>query len=376
MAWKRITVTDYKDSILQIKDFATKTMFAGAVTPGTNTGTGILYGASATEDSVAETWTVTCTTIGGDAEAVFSVVGSVSGTLANAATSAAPYYSEGICFIILAGSVDFALGDSFTFAVASGTAEWEVMAYDNTSADHSLILKGIGSGTDEICIGFRSQTNSSTYYNIEVAAFSGYVSTNTFTSQPGYKAWWMCGSNSSYEMLIRLTSRHIYICNIIGTVYESGYAGWMLPNASPSQWTYPMFVGGSGYHNAITLAEGYPHHRCFWSEYDGTNYNNGSVMASNGWLNRSVILGQGQYPNLDGTRNIYPCGLTTSVVYYLSETGGDVYGHWEGLYAVSNKDVAVLAESVCNNADKGLLAVQNVSRWGADDIILIDLMGD
>jgi hypothetical protein len=68
--------------------------------------------------TVNESWTLTCTTPGADGVAVFSVVGSVSGTLSTA--TAGTEYSTGtgaggIKFTLKNSGVDFAAGDTFTF---------------------------------------------------------------------------------------------------------------------------------------------------------------------------------------------------------------------------------------------------------------------
>lgn len=65
-----------------------------------------------------ETWTLTCTTPGGDSTAVFSVVGSVSGNVGNAASGTEFSTMDGvggIKFTISAGSINWAAGDIFTF---------------------------------------------------------------------------------------------------------------------------------------------------------------------------------------------------------------------------------------------------------------------
>jgi hypothetical protein len=66
-----------------------------------------------------ENWTLTCTTPGGDGTAIFSVVGSVSGTLSTA-TSGTEYETGtgagGIKFTISAGSTPWSAGDKFTFS--------------------------------------------------------------------------------------------------------------------------------------------------------------------------------------------------------------------------------------------------------------------
>jgi len=67
--------------------------------------------------TVNEDWTLTCTTPGGDGVGIFSVVGSVSGALANATsgTEFSDAATGGIKFTIYAGGVAWELADAFTF---------------------------------------------------------------------------------------------------------------------------------------------------------------------------------------------------------------------------------------------------------------------
>jgi len=66
--------------------------------------------------TVNETWTLTCTTPGGDSVAIFSVVGSVSGNIGNA-TSGTKFTNAtfGVKFTIKVGGTNWSGGDKFTF---------------------------------------------------------------------------------------------------------------------------------------------------------------------------------------------------------------------------------------------------------------------
>ena len=70
------------------------------------------------------------------------------------------------------------------FASANG---WTVLRYDTAPANRELILKGVGyTGEEEIFVGFRTYQNAAAdYYNLVAAAFTGYVASNTFDTQPG-----------------------------------------------------------------------------------------------------------------------------------------------------------------------------------------------
>jgi len=114
MAWKKGTATNYLDFIDKIESFCIKKSYVANLAAGSNTGTGTVYGASATDNSVEETWTLICTTPGGNGTAIFSVTGSVSGAKATA-TCGVPYSIAETSFTILNGTVNYAISDSFTF---------------------------------------------------------------------------------------------------------------------------------------------------------------------------------------------------------------------------------------------------------------------
>jgi len=83
-----------------------------------NTGNGVMSEVTVGADAESEYWTVTCITAVADG-GIFSVTGTVSGAQTNA-TVGAVYTSDGseVSFTISDGNVDFAVGDSFTFATS------------------------------------------------------------------------------------------------------------------------------------------------------------------------------------------------------------------------------------------------------------------
>ena len=464
MPWTRISVTDFGDAADKLAEFLTRPKRADTPVPnGANTGNGVVFGASSAIDSVDETWTLVCTTGGGNGVGIFSVTGNVSGAQA-AATVGEPYWN-GLCsFTIIGGTVDFTTGtpDSFTFAIAAGTPTWEkqrgfrsderlasiqpgsvtdpapantgngsltgvltidgVVAetwtitatstgptatfsvvgsvsgghaaatsgtpYDNgkisfsisdggtpyivgddftfdtvrtintviadvantgdgtvgsmvgiasdqgtgetitltaTSAtnfdvDGSLtgdfgsdatvgvnydngefsltisaggtpfisgdkftfqtrpfeyILKGIGSGSDEIFVGYREETNGSTYYNWQVQGFTGYISANDFNAQPGWELGiYSVQTNGNFDILIIENGRRFIVIPIIGSTYGHIYLGWILPIATPSQWDYPLFKGGDS-NLSTTLIGATTNHEAWWKDPKyGDMYNN------------------------------------------------------------------------------------------------------
>ncbi|WP_287916082.1 hypothetical protein [Comamonas sp.] len=131
-----------------------------------------------------------------------------------------------------------------TFAAANG---WTVLRYDTTLTNHELILKAPGlSGTEEIYVGLRTYENANAdYYNLTAAGFIGYVPSNAFAAQPGAVFSGVPAHNLRIDYWLTLNGQRLVLAMKVGTpVYESMYLGKMLPYARPSQYPYPMVVGG------------------------------------------------------------------------------------------------------------------------------------
>lgn len=214
------------------------------------TGNGTLTSVEASPSAVTETWTVTCTAAAANG-GTFSVVGSVSGAQADAVVGT-PYDNGLIKFTLNDGSADFVVSDAFTIPVTQGAASaagaaWQVLRYDTVSANRELILKGKGyTGEEEIFVGFRTyQSEPSDYYNLVAAAFTGYVTSNTFDTQPGAMLSGVPAHNNRIDYWLTVNPQRIALAMKVGTpVYESCYVGKFLPYARPSQYPYPVIAAG------------------------------------------------------------------------------------------------------------------------------------
>ena len=297
----------------------------GTVTtnPG-NTGNGSITSlvGVASDAWYGETWTVTCKTAGGAGVATFSVVGSVSGTKADA-TSDSAYTNGQFNMTITAGAVDFVVGDYFTF----------------TQRPFEYILKGKGAGTDEIYVGIRETTDASTYYNWNLQGFTGYISANSFEDQPGYKIeTFSVQSNSSYSYVdIIESSRRIIVLPVIGGVYAQVYLGWIIPIATPSQWDYPLFKGGTAKTNSTTLSNRVDSvHSAWWDTSYGYYY--GKMYNNAVWDDDVRVWPYMSY----GNQTKSPTGdYPLLPVTLINQTAGEyaIYGEAEGCFYVPGRDV-------------------------------------
>lgn len=375
MAWMIGTASDYKDCLDQVRQFTQKAFAAGAITPGGgNTGDGVIYGASASHNSVSETWTITATSATN-----FTVSGSVSGAQVDA-TVGTPYSIDEVSFIINDGDAAFVATDSFTFPVAGSTAEWVQDRWDTDydgSGGYELIQHGIGGGSDEVYVGYNTKTDASTYWNWLITGLTGYVPANDMINQPGYFPYYDCLNNSSsFPFTCIFTSRHIKVMPIIGAVYGGTYAGWILPHATPSQWDYPMFCGGSSDDVGQLLGGTEDEHTLYWNAF--SDEKSGAVLDISVWneINTFNPRHYGDFANFRPTQDdlmlLYPA-------VPIHEASNNVYGALEGVYYPTPfiPSTGLLTEGdVISTADATALCFRDITRAGAGNIIAMDLMGD
>lgn len=109
-----------------------------------------------------------------------------------------------------------------------------------------LILRGSGTGSDQIFVGLRKDVSiGDDYYNFEVAGFTGFDSGLSFSDQPGkspsvYSSFW----DSSMPAWIKINSRRIIVHAKVSTTYHSLHLGWILPAGLPSEYPYPLLAAG------------------------------------------------------------------------------------------------------------------------------------
>ena len=558
MPWTRISVTDFGDAADKLAEFLTRPKRADTPVPnGSNVGNGVVFGASSAIDSVNETWTLVCTTGGGNGVGIFSVTGSVSGAQTDA-TVGEPYWN-GLCsFTIIGGTVDFTTGtpDDFTFAIAAGTPTWEeqrgfrsderlasiqpgsvsdpapgntgngsltgvltidgVVAetwtitatstgpsatfsvvgsvsgghaaatsgtpYDNGFVSFSIsdggtpyivgddftfdtertintviadaanvgngtvgsmvgivsdyivgetitldcitgggdgvakfdvdgstsnfgsdatagvtynngefeflisagtdfeigdkftfqtrpfeyILKGIGGGSDEIFVGYREETNGSTYFNWQVQGFTGYVAINDFDAQPGWESGiFSVQTNGSFDILIIENSRRFIVLPIIGSTHGQIYLGWILPIATPSQWDYPLFKGGDADNVAVQI--GYTaNHEAWWT---GPNY--GDIYNNDTWDANSDIWPYDRYTLRKTEESEFP--LSPVLIINRTTSEKKIYGEADGCFYVDAVGGAISVFDSVVVDEEFFLITQNINRVSDNNLMALRL---
>lgn len=129
---------------------------------------------------------------------------------------------------------------------------WNGTEIVNSSSSETY-LKGPGlGGTDEIFIGFRTITEPiKSWYLLQVMGFTGHLAGELCCfNQPGsialglgcpFLSLW----DTSMSYWITGSGRRTVFTFKVSTVYESGYAGFILPYSTPVQYPYPLAIGGT-----------------------------------------------------------------------------------------------------------------------------------
>ncbi len=160
---------------------------------------------------------------------------------------------------------------------------WTVLRYDDVSFERELILKGVGySGTEEIFVGFRTYHDiGADYYNLLAGVFTGYVSSNSFDTQPNAYLSGIPGHNNRIDYWLTVNPQRIALGMKVGTpVYESAYVGKILPYAPPTQYPYPVVCAGMLTGAAATRYDDTSHSM----PYKGARANMALRFNSGAWL--------------------------------------------------------------------------------------------
>ena len=239
---------------------------------------------------------------------------------------------------------------------------WTVLRFDDTSTSHELILLGEGlTGSEEIFVGFRTYENvSADYYNILQGTFTGYVSGNSFDTQPGAYLAGIPAHNNRIDYWLVCNAQRIALAMKVGTpVYESGYVGKMFPYGRPSQYPYPVICGGS-FQGAAAIRFSDLTHDFYLRGNAGTRLgartNAGWVSPSTHPYNNSALCGTTQLRDTNGKYQLMPVEIYDS---------NGMLGVLDGIYHISGFNNAV--ENTVTIGGVNYVVIQSVARTGFSD---------
>lgn len=364
-----------------------------------NTGNGYVSAERASTSPVDETWTLTATNA-----TTFSVTGSVSGAQANATVGTA--YDNGIvAFTIIAGGTAFEAGDEFTFDVADGLGATELYTAERYDTDydgaggHELILCGPGTaGDDEIFTAIQTvESAGDDYYNWRLMGMTAYSNVEmqympgiTQGRLPRLLMW-----NQQIKYWLAANGRHYRMVCKISSVYESMYMGFPLPYGLPTQFPYPLVVGGAACPTTTANYNKYSSihytHRSFpspFSDSPGTivsgafdtegYYSTLKILQGTSWVR---IQNRDSSDNLSRTNIVWP--YVSSYSHY-SQESGEIFSGYSRTQPVLKENIdgsrplfpaIIMTSSPSKNIVgelQGIFAVPGFGGVAAEDTITID----
>lgn len=282
------------------------------------------------------------------------------------------------------------------------------------ATDDAKVFRATGAaGTDSIYVGMRLVTNvglDQAYF--ELVGMTGYINSATnlwghvnvtpssvriYLDFSPFTYWWTANG------------RRMALAHKVSTVYQSAYAGFMLPVVLPTQYPDPVVIGGMswGHRNSDALENTIKDwrgtdrgHSAFW---DASRRDQGGVKDGSCWLldpsyNWKQVVNWNQFGSDEVYTHPYRVGLNSRYSYLnangqavfierLSEFfGGDegvtqvtlchetdpiTYGVFDGVYHV--KGIRQNAESIITVDGVDYLVLQNAFRTGRKDYAALRL---
>lgn len=297
-------------------------------------------------------------------------------------------------------------------ALVAANQQWQVVggvASGPIAANDFVSLKGRGlAGEDEIYLSLQAWVvPASAYYNMAIIGHTGYNPAQPRLDPPGSnsKPVALLGVNSPIKYWFVANGRCFKVITRINGRYDAIYAGLILPDHLPGDWSYPLFIGGSCLdRNFLASSDSYEHSN-FWSaNADGTNNTNRSqaylfspiqawVPIRNLALNGSQTTGRMTLPwakgvcnpnvrsLLDGQRWVqrgqlagfaWQGSLTDrSSPYSQMPEGGQFYGSFDGVFYTPS--FGATAEQLATVGGVDHLLVPNVYRTGPGEFAAFSL---
>jgi len=249
---------------------------------------------------------------------------------------------------------------------------WSILRYDTSAANRELIMSAPGyTGPDGDVPGFVGvrtyQSVASDYYNLCAASFTGYVSGNSFDTQPGVYLSGVPAHNQRIDYWMTINDRRLALAMKVGTpVYESAYLGYPLtPYFTPRQFPYPIVCGGMLTGAAATrfsdTAHSFPYKsianaRLAMRLADGSYFN----PTCWPWSNNSLMN-----PTPTSNYQIRPTGTNYKLIPVIMRGANNLLAEFDGIYAITGFDNAVENTLVIEGVT--YIVIQDVARTGFVD---------
>lgn len=244
---------------------------------------------------------------------------------------------------------------------------WTILRYDTVLTNREVIMMAPGlSGSEEIYCGvYCYQDDDNDYYNLAVATMKGYVSANTFLTQPGISP--ICGvpaHNQRIDYWLSVNGQRLNVAMKVGTpVYESFGIGKFFPYASPGQYPQPLFAAGM-LNGAETKRYSDTNHSMPWKG----NRNNLRMHFNDGvWKTPKTT----PWGNSTMANSVRPAENTYALYPVMLYDTGNIYGAIDGIFHITGFDNVV--ENTLTIDGKNYVVIQDVARTSFGDYYALEL---
>lgn len=252
--------------------------------------------------------------------------------------------------------------------VATGQA-WEVMQWDGPVDNTQLYLRGPGiAGDKSIHVQLRAYHNAVLdWFNWAMAPAIGYLSSATWATQPGYLAanekacclwdlaipYWLC-----------VNGNRIILAYQISTTFHVIHLGWIQHYGTPSQFPYPIVVGGTmAAANTWRWSSTDANHRSFYTAgtHSPLRYIDGTYLT-----NLQCYPYTKSFALRDNFDSSYPM-----LPLVLSNTAPNVFGEIDGLFWIPGFSNA--AGNTFTHDGDDYVVLQNIFRTTNNDYTALRL---
>lgn len=254
------------------------------------------------------------------------------------------------------------------------------------TVDFESYLRAPGlSGTETIYINIRAfHSVAGDYYNWEMRGAQGFNTGNAFIAQPGISpATFLYMWNQPMTYWFIANGQRVIVIAKVSSVYQIAYLGKFLPYGTPSQYPYPVAIGGCGASNGdLRFSDTSFSHLAFFDpnglqicapDNSWVTFQNWSTGGSANpspfnttwpYIYYSTNRIQWMSANLDGTYSVFP-------VQIHQNSPTNIYGEFDGVGFVTG--TANSSESTITDGTNTWMVVQNVYRTSADSYCAVKM---
>lgn len=263
-------------------------------------------------------------------------------------------------------------------------------SFGGDTVDHEIFMEAPGlSGTEAIYLNFQAYHNTSSgYFNFRLAGATGYNAAQPFAAQPGISPFsYMPLWNNSIPYTFIANAQRVIIVAQVNTVIESCYMGKFNPYGSPSQYPYPVAIGGTANQNNILFSDNSFNHQAFfdplalyicmpdnsWNWVSNQNVSGSSLNNITLWPwvygANNVRKPTWMQPNLDGSYPLLAARIEERFPQGSSTATPNMLGELDGVFFTPGQSLS--AGSTITVGGQTYLAVQNTFRTASTNFAAI-----